>query len=94
MKEVKKTGKSVEPTAALGNPGKHTGNDLRSYEHEGHDEPKPTGASNHETLRNHNKPKKDSVKQVSHDQECLAKARKYNVRSENGGAEPTAVAGK
>lgn len=93
MKEAKKTGKSVEPEAALGNPGRYSGNDLKSHDHETHGEPKPTGESNHETLRQSSKGKKESVKQASQDQACLAKARKYNERSENGGAEKTAVAG-
>lgn len=93
MKEVKKMSKSTAPEAALGNPGRYSGNDLKSHEHEGHDEPKPTGESNHETLGQGRKGKKESVKQISHDQAILAKARKYNERSENGGAEKTAVAG-
>ena len=94
MKEVKKMSmKSVEPEAALGCPGKYTGNDLKSHDHETHGEPKPTGESNHETLGQGRKGKKQSVKQVSHDQGALAKARKYNVRSEMGGADPNAVAG-
>lgn len=93
MKEVKKMAKSTEPEAALGMPGKYTGNDMKSHDHETHGEPKPTGESNHETLRQGRKGKKESVKQASHDHGALAKARKYNTRSEMGGAEPTAVAG-
>jgi hypothetical protein len=94
MKEVKKMAKSVEPEAALGKPGKYTGNDLKSHDHETHGEPKPTGESNHEALGQGRKGKKESVKQVSHDQAQLAKARKYAARSEHGGAEENAVAGK
>lgn len=95
MKEVKKMKmKSVDPEAALGMPGKYTGNDLKSHDHETHGEPKPTGESNHETLGQGRKGKKESVKQASHDQAAIAKARKYNVRSENGGADEMAYPGK
>lgn len=93
MKEVKKLAKSTEPEAALGTPGKYTGNDMKSYDHETHGEPKPTGESNHETLGQGRKGKKESVKHAAHDQGALAKARKYNERSQNGGADPMAVAG-
>jgi hypothetical protein len=94
MKEVKKTSKSVEPEAALGNPGRYSGNDLKSHENDHADEPKPSGASNHETLRQGKKGKKESVKQAAHDKTQLAKARNYACRSEHGGAEEMAVAGK
>lgn len=52
------------------------------------------GESNLETLRQSNRPKVEAVTHASHNAAHLAKARKFNVRSENGGAEPTAVAGK
>lgn len=93
MKEVKKLAKSTEPEASLGNPGRYSGNDLKSHDHETHGEPKPTGESNHETLRQSSKGKKESVKQAAHDQGAIAKSRKYTERSQNGGAEKTAVAG-
>jgi hypothetical protein len=94
MKEVKKTGKSVEPEAALGKPGRYAGNDLKSHENDHADEPKPSGESNHETLRQGKKGKKESVKQAAHDGAHLAKARKFAVRSEHGGAEEMAYPGK
>jgi hypothetical protein len=45
------------------------------------------GGSNLETLRQGKKPKPEAVKPVTFDQDCLKKARMYNERSENGGAE-------
>lgn len=45
------------------------------------------GGSNLETLRQGNKPQPEKVREVKFDQECLKKARMFNERSENGGAE-------
>lgn len=97
MKEVKKLAKATHPEAALGNPGRFSGNDLKSHENDHADEPKPSGESNHETLRQGKKGKKgkkESVKQAAHDGAHLAKARKFATRSEHGGAEEMAYPGK
>jgi hypothetical protein len=95
MKEVKKMAKATHPEAALGNPGRYSGNDLKNHENSEGMDAAVTGESNHETLRNGKKPKKSStVAHAPENKAHLAKARKFAARSEHGGAEEMAYPGK
>lgn len=50
--------------------------------------PANSGESDHETLRHGSKPKPESVQNApKHNQDVLKRARMFNVRSEQGGAE-------
>jgi hypothetical protein len=95
MKEVKKMAKATHPEAALGNPGKYTGNDLKNHENNEAGDAPITAESNVESLRFGKKPKKSSTAAHAPENKAhLAKARKFACRSEHGGADPMAVAGQ
>ena len=80
MKEVQKVDhKSVEPEAALGNPGRFSGNaglkasGLKQGET---DNTTSDGGSDLESLRQGSKPKPEAVRDVKEDPSCVQRARK------------------
>jgi len=80
MKEVQKVDhKSVEPEAALGNPGRFSGNGglkasgLKQAETEN---TTSDGGSDLESLRQGSKPKPEAVREVKEDTSCGPRARK------------------
>lgn len=93
MQGTKSTGKSVEPDAALGKPNGFPSGIRANGATQGTTQVTRDSQSNHETLRHGSKPKPEAVEHcATEDPSCLSKARKYNERSENGGAEKTAAA--
>ena len=80
-------GKSNGPETTLRNGSKPNGNSLSAHGLKEGSDKAPTGESNHETLRHGNKPAAERVRQASHDQGALKKARMFNDRSIKGGAE-------
>src|SRR5258708_551173 len=95
MKEVKKVdSKSVEPTASLSDPTRFPAGIKANGGKQNDSRVTKDTESNHETLRHGSKPQPEAVSVAAkEDPSCLAKARKYAVRSEHGGAEPMAVTG-
>lgn len=84
---AKKTGKGNMPEETLRNGDKPSGNDMKAMNLANAQVPKPTGESNHETLRVNSLPKAEKHQQAPANKATIKRARMLNERSEKGGAE-------